>query len=179
MQDNQSLEQIHEPTILKKVGIKRSFIPQQMTIIFIMNSKLEKKLLLLRAKNYAAVVDGIRDMTISFLERDECIWHREKLAQINSYHGLPKLKSYTLPVNESDLISDISSLLITNKINDCFVFFENNVKIEFHVIDHFLFIKSFLSINKTFDLSLAFFQPDGVLVVSDDEYELKTFFIIK
>ena len=143
MQDNQSLEQIHEPTILKKIGIKRSFIPQQMTIIFIMNSELEKKLLLLRAKKYAVVIDGIRDMTISFLERNECIWHREKLAQINSYHGLPKLKSYILPVNESDLISDISSLLIANKINDCFVLFENNVKIKFHVIDHFFIYKKF------------------------------------
>lgn len=177
--DKLKLELILELMILKMIGIRKLLTLQQMIIIFIMSIKLEEKLLLNRAKKYAAKLKGIGSFSISLLRENDFIWHRKKLIKIHKIDNEIKRKTYSHPIDILDLYrSAIAPLNILNQVH-CYLFYEGSVCIFIQCTDFYSLLDSIFKLEHTYDLSLSFTSPDRILAINDSEYELEVYYVIR
>lgn len=82
-----------------------------MIAIFIMITKVEGKLLLLRARNFSDNLEGLESFSISLLEKDAFLWHRGELKMANAIDNKNERVCFKKPVAEDKLIDSVTSLL--------------------------------------------------------------------
>ncbi|EGN3009122.1 hypothetical protein ACUVOY_005157 [Escherichia coli] len=144
-----------------------------------MKISLEDKLNLIRAKDYASQLNGVTSFDVSFLRKNDFMWHREMLMAINKTDNIIERRVFNLPLNINDLARDVESTLNVKKDILCNIFYNGDVCISLHVENFSNFILSLFSINETYDLSLAFTFPDRLIVLSDNEYDVQLYYIHK
>lgn len=150
-----------------------------MITIFTMNNKIEEKLLLLRAKKFADNLEGLESFSISLLENDVFSWNRDKLKIASAIDDRNERVRFEQPVEESELISTIISLLGINKNFSCWLVHEGRCGIFVRGNDFRSFLSSIFRINKTYDMSLIFESPDRVISINDNEYDVDIFYKLK
>ncbi|CDH29535.1 hypothetical protein ID858_15845 [Xenorhabdus sp. DI] len=137
-----------------------------------MNSKLEEKMLLARAKRYINNIQGIEKISISLSNNDkEFQWHKEIINSILKGKEIPECK-LELPVSEEDIYSYLQSKIHIGECNSYYMFFEGMVKFSFNIIDLKRFLSSCYALKKTFDLYVLLLNPMKVIAISEEEYEL-------
>ncbi|EAM6796398.1 hypothetical protein E0G74_22480, partial [Salmonella enterica] len=80
-----------------------------------MITKIEEKLLLLRAKKFADKLEGLESFSISLLGKDVFLWHRDELKAANSIDNKDERVCFKQPVAEDKIISAVISLLKIEK----------------------------------------------------------------
>jgi hypothetical protein len=145
-----------------------------MIIIYIMNNKLNEKLLWLKAKKYISSLDGITNVSIDIMNELTFNWHRDVLSRIWSNKESPSCK-----ISLSSQVEDIFECIFHEvKLSGNVVFhipFENRLIISFIVLDFNRFFLSNIKWNKTYDISILLLNPSRVIVISEDEYDLTIF----
>ncbi|MCZ5738388.1 hypothetical protein ACQ7NR_23590 [Escherichia coli] len=81
-----------------------------------MKISLEDKLNLIRAKDYASKLNGVTSFDVSFLRKNDFMWHREMLMAINKTDNIIERRVFNLPLNINDLARDVESTLNVKKI---------------------------------------------------------------
>lgn len=81
-----------------------------------MKISFEYKLNLIRAKYYASKLNGVTSFDVSFLRKNDFMWHREMLMAINKTDNIIERKIFNLPLNINDLARDVKSTLNVKKI---------------------------------------------------------------
>ncbi|EBP7422060.1 hypothetical protein AIS34_13490, partial [Salmonella enterica] len=90
-----------------------------------MITKIEEKLLLLRTKKFADNLEGIESFSISLLEKDVFLWHRDELKAANSIDNKDERLCFKQPVEEDKIISAVISLLKIDKQFFCWLVYED------------------------------------------------------
>ncbi|KLU14469.1 MULTISPECIES: hypothetical protein [Xenorhabdus] len=139
-----------------------------------MNSRLEEKLLLLRARKYIDKIQGINNIVISLDNGKEFQWHRKICNSILKGNEKPEYK-LDLPINKEDVYSYVQSEIHIGESNNYYMFFEGLVIISFTIVNLRDFLYSHFSLNKTFDISVLSLNPMKIIVISEEEYELSIF----
>ncbi|MEL8174870.1 hypothetical protein J4V41_25590, partial [Escherichia coli] len=80
-----------------------------------MKISLEDKLNLIRAKDYASKLNGVTSFDVSFLRKNDFMWHREMLMAINKTDNIIERRVFNLPLNINDLARDVESTLNVKK----------------------------------------------------------------
>ena len=157
--------------ISKKIGTKKLMTRKPEIIIFIMNNTLKEKLLLVRAKKYANAINGINRYSISLLRNDDFSWHRQELRKSYSLDHKGEI-IYNHPIKINDLIESIMTLLNIKSIFFCYLLFEGEVCISVNGNDFYNFLMSIFKLEGSYNASLIFTNPDRVLNINDNEYDV-------
>ncbi|HCX7737452.1 TPA: hypothetical protein OZ634_004952, partial [Escherichia coli] len=107
-----------------------------------MKISLEDKLNLIRAKDYASKLNGVTSFDVSFLRKNDFMWHREMLMAINKTDNIIERRVFNLPLNINDLARDVESTLNVKKDILCNIFYNGDVCISLHVENFLNFILS-------------------------------------
>lgn len=150
-----------------------------MITIFTMITKIEEKLLLLRAKKFADKLEGLESFSISLLGKDVFLWHRDELKAANSIDNKDERVCFKQPVAEDKIISAVISLLKIDKQFFCWLVYEGRCGIFVRGSDFHLFLASIFRLNHTYDVSLIFKSPDRVIAISDNEYDVDIYHKLK
>jgi hypothetical protein len=142
-----------------------------MIITYIMNNRLEKKLLYKKAKEYVSQLEGIESFTISYVNDEDYIWYKEQLKLFFKIDQIDSEIRLEHPISKKKLIEIINKIL-NNNFFKCIQLFEEKIAIHLNInyLDNFL--NSIFKYNQSFDLSLLFLEPERILVINDDEYEI-------
>jgi hypothetical protein len=142
-----------------------------MIITYIMNNRLEKKLLYKKAKEYVSQLEGIESFTISYVNDEDFIWYKEQLKLFFKIDQIDSEIRLEHPISKKKLIEIINKIL-NNNFFKCIQLFEEKIAIHLNInyLDNFL--NSIFKYNQSFDLSLLFLEPERILVINDDEYEI-------
>ena len=145
-----------------------------MVIIYIMNNKLDEKLLWLKAKKYINSLDGITNVSIDVMNELAFDWHRSVLSKIWSDKEKPKRK-ISLSAKKSDILDCIFHEIKLSENVTCYISLENRLIMSFVIIDFERFFLRNVEWNKTCDTSILLLNPNRVVVISEDEYDLTIF----
>lgn len=150
-----------------------------MITISIMITKIEDKLLLLRARKFADNLEGLESFSISLLEKDAFLWHRDELKMANAIDNKNERVCFKQPVAEDKLIEAVISLLNIGEHFICWLVYEGRCGIFIRGNDFHLFLVSIFRLNNTYDVSLIFESPDRVITISDSEYDVDIYHKLK
>ncbi|OCG61455.1 hypothetical protein A9G30_10525 [Gilliamella sp. Fer4-1] len=142
-----------------------------MIITYIMNNKLEKKLLYKKAEEYVSQLEGIESFTISSVNNEDFIWYKEQLKIFFKIDQIDSEIRLEHPISQKKLIEIINNTL-NNNFFKCIQLFEEKIAIHLNINHLDNFLNSIFKYNQSFDLSLLFLQPERILVINDDEYEI-------
>lgn len=144
-----------------------------------MNNILEKKLLYIKAKEYVSQLKGIESFTISYINNEDYIWHRQQLKLFFNIDQIGREITINHPINPKELIEVVSELLKNNDFLKCIKLFEEKIAIHLNINNLDAFLNSIFKYNQTFDLSLLFLEPERILIINDKEYEIFLHYFIK
>lgn len=135
-----------------------------------MDRSLSNKLLTFRAKQYASCLLGAESYRLQNLLPEDFCWHRET---INFMHSLTQKTDGILlpkPARTDDITKTIMNASNVKNTFDCWIFFENQIGINFHGHEFGDFLKSLFHLNKSYDIQLAFTNPDFMISLNDEEH---------
>ncbi len=145
---------------------------------FIMNNKLQEKLLLLRAKKYINRIRGIKNIAVNLDDYTQFQWHRDIYNKILRRSELPEYK-IALPASQQDIYLYLQPKINIDKSSCYYMFFEGKVIISFYFADFYDFFLSHMLLNNTFDMNILSLNPDRVIDISEDEYDLNIYDIFR
>lgn len=143
-----------------------------MTIIFIMNNILEKKLLYLKIKKYAKNLEGIQSFKISFIEDKDFVWFKK---QMKFFFKIEQNNADIIlehDVSKKKVIQVIHNILKTNTGINCIQLFEEKIAVYLKIKNLDFFLNSVFKYNQCYDLSLLFLEPERIIIINDDEYKI-------
>ncbi|PIT13076.1 hypothetical protein BGI33_02900 [Snodgrassella alvi] len=149
-----------------------------MIITYIMNNKLEKKLLYIKAKEYVSQLKGIESFTISYVNDEDFVWYKKQLKLFFKIDQIDSLITLEHPISKKELIEIINKILKNKTFSKCIQLFEEKIAIHLNINNLDDFLNSIFRYNQTFDLSLLFLEPERILVINDDEYEVHLHYCI-
>ncbi|MDQ1211404.1 hypothetical protein [Pantoea anthophila] len=144
-----------------------------------MINKLEEKILLRRASSFAENLKGIESFTVSLLEENDFSWHKKELEIARAIDIKNKGLYFQQPVEESKVIASVLRVMKLDRCFSCCLIFEGLCGVFVRVNDLQSFLQSIFKLSGTYDLSLVFESPDGILNISDDEYEVEVYHKLK
>ena len=148
-----------------------------MTIIYIMNSRLDEKLLRLKAKKYVNNLHGVADISMNMESDFTFDWHKKCLSKIWRDEEVP---NYKLPIStEKDTVIKyfVNNIKISANVI-AYILFEGRLIISFLIFDFESLLSSNMEWIKTYDISLLFLNPNRVIAINENEYDLTIFDII-
>lgn len=171
---------IQKLTTLKKIDMGKYPLIKQETITSTMTTtskeSLQKKIALQQVKNYLNKLDGVSEVKI--LERNtiDISWHSNILNEVLSYSCKIKPDSVlNYPCDNKQIfswlqncLSDIVGMTSVQIIDDTFA-----IEMVVQNLDDFL--NSLRARQNNWDISLLFFNPEKLIVINDNEYELQCF----
>lgn len=150
-----------------------------MITIFIMITKIEAKLLLLKARKFADNLKGTDSVSIALLDKDAFLWHRDELKMANAIDNKNERVCFKQPVAEDKLIDTVISLLNIGEHFLCWLVYEGRCGIFVRGNDFHLFLSSIFRLNNTHDVSLIFESPDRIISISDNEHDVDIYHKLK
>ncbi|WP_312215348.1 hypothetical protein [Pantoea vagans] len=144
-----------------------------------MITKLEEKILLRRASSFAENLKGIESFTVSLLEENDFSWHKKELKIARAIDIKHNGLYFRQPAEENEVITSVLRLMKVDKCFSCCLIFEGLCGVFVSVNDLQSFLQSIFRLSGTYDLSLVFESPDGILNISDDEYEVEVYHKLK
>jgi len=136
-----------------------------------LREKLREKLLLFRARKYADKPNGINHYSISLLNDGDFAWHRQELSKSYSLSFKGEIV-YDHPITADDLIQSIMTLLGIKNMFSCYFLFDGEACISVDGYDFDKFLMRIFELNGNHDIVLIFTNPDRVLSVGDNEYDI-------
>ncbi|NUF50234.1 hypothetical protein [Gilliamella sp. ESL0250] len=137
-----------------------------------MNNKLEKKLLYIKAKEYVSQLKGIESFTISYVNDEDFVWYKKQLKLFFKIEQIDSRMTLDHPISKKKLIEIVNKTLKNNGFSKCIQLVEEKIAIHLNINNLDDFLNSIFRYNQTFDLSLLFLEPERILVINDDEYEV-------
>ncbi|MWP61182.1 hypothetical protein [Gilliamella sp. Pas-s25] len=137
-----------------------------------MNNKLEKKLLYIKAKEYVSQLKGIESFTISYVNDEDFVWYKKQLKLFFKIEQIDSRMTLDHPISKKKLIEIVNKILKNNGFSKCIQLVEEKIAIHLNINNLDDFLNSIFRYNQTFDLSLLFLEPERILVINDDEYEV-------
>lgn len=150
-----------------------------MITIFTMITKLEEKMLLRRASNFAENLKGVESFTVSLLEENNFSWHKKELKIARAIDLIHNGLYFEQPAKENEVIASVLRLMKLDKCFSCCLIFAGLCGVFVRVNDFQSFLQSIFKLSGTYDLSLVFESPDGILNISDDECEVEIYHKLK
>ncbi|MEY1391210.1 hypothetical protein AB7044_19275 [Providencia stuartii] len=139
-----------------------------------MNNNLEEKFLLLRAKKYLDKLKGITDEVVYLDDMVQFKWHKSIYNKILKKSEIPKYK-INLPMKRQDLCIYIQSKINLNENDRYYMFFEIRVIISFIINKLCDFLHSYMFLNNALDMNILSLNPNRVIDISEDEYDLNIY----
>ena len=167
-------KQIQEITTLKqKDTVKLLLINKLETAIFIMTKKIDRLKSKNNARNFINSHCGMEGTNIFESDKIDIKRFLSALKKINSYNRkIEPLRKLDLTNNKDELLKWIKSNFTWLLGKKCYFLFDEYTIIgfDFYNIDGFL--SAMESLNGSKDVVLFIFDPDVLVVISDDEYSI-------
>lgn len=137
-----------------------------------MGLRLNDKLLMSKAKRYAATLQGVEAYEVVMLSDDVLAWQRQALARLRSLEDVGVQGRLNHPVAPGALHDAIVALTGQSGAFACWMLYEGVIGLKLQGSDFKRFVERYLASVSSCDLSLAFEAPDAVLCVNDNEYDV-------
>lgn len=134
-------------------------------------TKIEEKILILKANKFIQHLDGINFFNLYLLQKIPP-QVRKEIEQAYAIDSTNNRIYLPHPVDINLLMDYLITLSGTDKFFSCWLIFEGRLQIVMEVDNFPLFIESIFREQGSYDLTLFFDIPPKVIVVNDNEYHL-------